>query len=263
MSWVCYHVCKSLPWPPSPETVPPCCRALTPTPELCRYQKGYHMSNPHTCGVDGCDKFHVARGLCTMHYQRFMKTGLIEKLPRRETGCSADGCNERARKNGMCVRHWRQWMRTADAPAVTPRGIKPPCSVAGCEHASRHRGMCSTHYKRWQRTGQTDLVPGRRPKGAGALTEGGYITVVCPPELAAMRQGRALPGRILLHRLVMAAHLGRALTDEETVHHRDGDKQNCAIDNLELRVGCHGKHQAVEDALAAARALLRQHGELA
>jgi hypothetical protein len=55
---------------------------------------------------------------------------------------------------------------------------------------------------------------------------------------------RAMAGKsssVLEHRLVMARILGRPLETWETVHHIDGDKQNNAPENLQLRIGKHGK----------------------
>jgi hypothetical protein len=54
-----------------------------------------------------------------------------------------------------------------------------------------------------------------------------------------LRAGR-FSAYILEHRYVMQEHLGRPLTDKETVHHINGDRADNQIENLELHVGRHG-----------------------
>lgn len=39
---------------------------------------------------------------------------------------------------------------------------------------------------------------------------------------------------VLLHRVVMENHLGRMLTDDEEVHHKDKDGHNNSVSNLEV-----------------------------
>ena len=47
-------------------------------------------------------------------------------------------------------------------------------------------------------------------------------------------------GYVLHHRIVMENYLGRVLNASEIVHHKDGNKKNNCIDNLELT--CHSDH---------------------
>jgi len=59
----------------------------------------------------------------------------------------------------------------------------------------------------------------------------GYIMILCPNH----PHPSAANGRYCFeHRLVMEKHLGRYLRPEERIHHKDHDKTNNKINNLEL-----------------------------
>jgi DNA-binding CsgD family transcriptional regulator len=86
-------------------------------------------------------------------------------------------------------------------------------------------------------------------KGGRVVTDSGYVLVLVRPDdpFYPMAQVKTTNARYCLeHRLVMAKHLGRLLSDDETVHHVDDrDRQNNDISNLQLRRGNHGKGAAL------------------
>lgn len=64
---------------------------------------------------------------------------------------------------------------------------------------------------------------------------------------------------VLQHRLVMERKLGRTLHSDEYVHHKNGDRTDNRLSNLELKVGAHSKGLATADAVAWAKKILERY----
>ena len=84
-------------------------------------------------------------------------------------------------------------------------------------------------------------------KGGRIERDDGHILVLVYPDdpYYSMGQikgdGKDGSRYVLENRLVMARKLGRCLTEDETVHHKDLNKTNNSPRNLQLRQGKHGK----------------------
>lgn len=79
-----------------------------------------------------------------------------------------------------------------------------------------------------------------RWKGGRFIDQDGYALVKKPDHPAAR-----LSGYVLEHRLAMEAHLGRFLTEKEVVHHKNSNKSDNRLDNLELLTG-QSIHMVIE-----------------
>ena len=63
------------------------------------------------------------------------------------------------------------------------------------------------------------------------VKKGDYVYAVVPEHPFCTEHGY-----VLMHRVVMENHIGRLLNSNEIVHHKDRNKKNNSIDNLELLI---------------------------
>jgi len=75
----------------------------------------------------------------------------------------------------------------------------------------------------------------------------GYQLISLRPDDPLIDMTRGKGRSVLEHRLVMARHLGRPLTRDEFVHHRNGIRTDNRIENLELWTRSHPDGQRVDD----------------
>jgi len=132
-----------------------------------RFRRGHNRRGVIGCTVDGCDRPHLARGLCKLHYDRKRTTG--------EPG-----------------------------PATPMADRTPPehCIVAGCARSCKAKGYCAMHYGRLLVHGEVG-GPERllAHKGGGYVNKHGYRRIYLPahPLGAARHDGQVEEHRVVLY----------------------------------------------------------------
>lgn len=183
--------------------------------------------NGGPCPIEGCANVARMRGWCSTHYRRWKETGDPLKLlnpPRKYKNISGQRFGNlvaQTRVPKEMSRRNARWVCLCDCGNTTialmgnlQNGGKKSC---GCEQ-----------YKRLERV----------------MTKAGYVTVDAPDghPHAGKRNGR-----ILEHRLVVEQYLGRYLLPTEEVHHKNANRSDNRIENLELWTKSHPSGARVED----------------
>lgn len=122
------------------------------------------------------------------------------------------------------------------------------CVLCGGDTSEwRRRGLCQPCYAKHYRAGTLDEVAlpaqkgrsahGERAVGDRWLDVGGYVRV------------KTADGVFAEHRMVMEYALGRALVRGESIHHRNGERTDNRVENLELWWTPQHHGQRVEELL--------------
>ena len=99
------------------------------------------------------------------------------------------------------------------------------CRVKGCEEIQYVKGYCKKHYTRFKRYGNP-LGGSRFHYGQGWINDQGYRMI----------------GHKRVQRVIMEKFLGRKLKESEIIHHKNGDRLDNRIENLEVTTQqIHGK----------------------
>lgn len=239
------------------------------------------------CKIVECDSSTEggSKGFCHKHYIYArrgifdMETGKrlrsFERVSSYGEGhiCSAPNCGRKARANGLCHAHWqRQKNGLSLETPIKEKALGPfvQCFIPGCKNRAASRGMCLNHSERRRRgfideagNKLRDRFPIGRPRTDRHYLDG-YVLVWAPEDHPHAQSS----GLILEHRLAMERHLERYLEEWEIVHHKDGNRSNNTIENLELldgrakRKAGAGHPPAHEFDTAAAKQVLLQQPDL-
>lgn len=190
------------------------------------------------CKFEGCRKLVVTKGYCATHYMRFLKYGDASVVHKRgrckkeKPKCSVDNCSKPVLAYGLCRSHYDRRRRNVNKPLSDPILCRVPkkgtCIVPHCGNDRKTNGLCNHHLHLLNTTGSLKEKV-KVYSTHETLSAQGYIRVGSTNKYK--------------HRLVMAEHLGRALSADERIVFKDGNKLNCNIDNLLLIKGQSEAHR--------------------
>lgn len=186
------------------------------------------------CSKPDCDCPVASRGLCHKHYNAARKAGTLPKrmASRRYT----------QDENG-------QWWYVR--PSGRSRCVVVKCMSCGADvpRALRDAERIKNSFcPNCPRTGQNHNAW----RGGRQVAPGGYIYEWSPSHPRAIKSGY-----VLEHVLVLEEYLGRYLLPHETVHHKNGVRNDNRLDNLELWSKSHPAGQRVQDKVEWAKEILK------
>ena len=234
------------------------------------------------CKLEECDVDLFCKGFCKIHYTRNRIHGDPLYTSRREKGSGTIESgflyfykknHQNSYKNGKIPAHVYLMSEYIGRPLLSDEMVihidrnklnndisnlklekrKKICAVKKCVNSIHAKTLCKKHYTRMAKHGDVDKCL-KNEAGLGTVNEYGYRLLYTPNHPNANGSKR-----IFEHRFIMSEYLGRPLRDNENVHHKNGDRLDNRINNLELWAKSQTSGQRVGDLLSWAKEIISKY----
>lgn len=164
-----------------------------------------------------------------------------------QKNCSIIDCNKIVYCKDLCTLHYARKKRYGDPNSPSLHSVRQEkCIVDECDNKWFSKGYCEKHYQRWRKYGDPNIML-RNENGKGTIDDSGYKRF-------------KINGKVISeHKIIMETYLNRELLPEENIHHKNGNRLDNRIENLELWNTKQPSGQKIEDKIKWAKEILMQY----